>query len=119
MADYDLIIIGSGAAGFSAAMRAKNLGVARIAIIERGTLWGTCVNYGCVPSKFLITLADLAYYRNYHHDGLRVESTFARGLLRKKRLLSTAARTERTLASRATGRGSLAGICGFPLPARN
>jgi mercuric reductase len=76
VADYDLIIIGSGAAGFSAAVKARSLGAARVAIIERGTLWGTCVNYGCVPSKFLITLADLVYYKNLHHPGVVVDSSF-------------------------------------------
>ena len=74
MAEYDLVIIGSGAAGFSAAVKAKNLGVARVAIIEKGTLWGSCVNYGCIPSKFLITLAEIAYYKNYNHPGLSVSS---------------------------------------------
>ena len=75
MADYDLIVIGSGAAGFSAAAKAKNLGVARVAVIERGTLWGTCVNYGCIPSKFLITLAELVYYKNYRHPGIAIEGS--------------------------------------------
>lgn len=75
MAEYDLIIIGSGAAGFSAATKAKNLGVARVAVVERGTLWGTCVNYGCIPSKFLITLAEMVYYKNYRHPGISVDSS--------------------------------------------
>ena len=74
MDDFDLIIIGSGAAGFSAATQARHLGAARVAVVERGTLWGTCVNYGCVPSKLLITVAELAYYKNFHHPGLVVTS---------------------------------------------
>ena len=40
---YDLIIIGTGAAGTSAATRAHHLGATRIAMVERGPLWGTCV----------------------------------------------------------------------------
>jgi mercuric reductase len=73
--EYDFIIIGSGAAGFSAAAKAKNLGTSRVAILERGTLWGTCVNYGCVPSKFLITLADMVYYKNYQHPGITISGS--------------------------------------------
>ncbi len=51
--DYDLAVIGSGGAAFGAAIRATNLG-ARVAVIERGTVGGTCVNVGCVPSKTLL-----------------------------------------------------------------
>jgi mercuric reductase len=50
---YDLAVIGSGAAAFAAAIRASNLG-ARVVLIERGTVGGTCVNVGCVPSKTLL-----------------------------------------------------------------
>ena len=77
MGEYDLVIIGSGAAGFSAATQARHLGAKRVAVIERGTLWGTCVNYGCVPSKLLITVAEMAYYRNFRHPGLEVTSRFS------------------------------------------
>jgi mercuric reductase len=69
---YDLIIIGTGAAGTSAATRARRLGVERIAMVERGTLWGTCVNTGCIPSKYLLAVGDLNYYRNLGHRGLEV-----------------------------------------------
>ena len=69
---YDLIIIGTGAAGTSAATRAHHLGATRIAMVERGPLWGTCVNTGCIPSKFLLAVGDLNYYRNFGHRGLEV-----------------------------------------------
>ncbi|MGC8970311.1 MAG: mercury(II) reductase [Conexivisphaera sp.] len=54
--EYDLVILGWGAAAFSAAIRASELtsGQASIAMIGRGPLGGTCVNVGCVPSKYLI-----------------------------------------------------------------
>jgi mercuric reductase len=51
--DYDLAIIGSGGAAFAAAIHARRLG-ARVVMIERGTVGGTCVNVGCVPSKTLL-----------------------------------------------------------------
>ncbi|ABK05635.1 mercuric reductase (plasmid) [Arthrobacter sp. FB24] len=54
---FDLAIIGSGGAAFAAAIRARGLGK-RVVMIERGTLGGTCVNTGCVPSKALLAAAD-------------------------------------------------------------
>ena len=54
---YDLAVIGSGGAGFAAAIRATNLGK-RVVMIERGTIGGTCVNTGCVPSKALLAAAE-------------------------------------------------------------
>ena len=53
----DIAIIGAGSAGFSAAIRAAELG-AHVALIGHGTLGGTCVNIGCVPSKTLIRAAE-------------------------------------------------------------
>lgn len=54
---YDLAVIGAGSAGFSAAITAAELG-ARVALIGHGTIGGTCVNVGCVPSKTLIRAAE-------------------------------------------------------------
>jgi mercuric reductase len=62
---YDLVIIGSGSAAFSAAIRASELG-ARAAMVEHSTIGGTCVNVGCVPSKGLLRAAE-AYYAAGHH----------------------------------------------------
>ncbi|GAA4398259.1 mercury(II) reductase [Ornithinibacter aureus] len=53
----DLVIIGSGGAAFAAAIRAVELGQ-RVAMVERGTVGGTCVNTGCVPSKALLAAAE-------------------------------------------------------------
>ncbi len=61
---YDLIIVGSGAASFAAALRASELGK-EVAMIERATLGGTCVNVGCVPSKTLIRAAE-SKFRSEH-----------------------------------------------------
>jgi mercuric reductase len=55
---YDLAVIGSGSAAFAAAIRATSLG-AGVALIERGTVGGTCVNVGCIPSKHLLAASDL------------------------------------------------------------
>lgn len=59
--DYDLAIIGSGGAAFAAAIEGRRQD-ARVVMIERATVGGTCVNIGCVPSKALLAAAH-----TYHH----------------------------------------------------
>ena len=61
--DYDLVAIGAGSAAFAAAIRATNLG-ASVALVERNTAGGTCVNVGCIPSKNLLAASE-----TYHHAG--------------------------------------------------
>ncbi len=63
-ADFDLMIIGGGSAAFAAAIKGAELG-ARVAIVEAGTIGGTCVNIGCVPSKTLIKAAEICYHSAY------------------------------------------------------
>ncbi|MBT0893948.1 mercury(II) reductase [Geobacter hydrogenophilus] len=53
---YDLVILGSGSTAFAAALRAQSHG-ARVLMIEKSALGGTCINWGCVPSKTLIHAA--------------------------------------------------------------
>lgn len=53
----DLVVIGTGSAGMAAALRAVELG-GRVRIIESGTIGGTCVNVGCIPSKHLVSAAE-------------------------------------------------------------
>jgi mercuric reductase len=55
--NHDLAVIGAGSAGFSAAITAAEQG-ARVALIGHGTIGGTCVNIGCVPSKTMIRAAE-------------------------------------------------------------
>ncbi len=64
MNEYDLAIIGWGAAGFAAAIKASELtnNEMKIALIGHGNLGGTCVNVGCVPSKYLIEASKV--YKN-------------------------------------------------------
>jgi len=56
-ARYDLAVIGAGSAGFSASITAAEQG-AKVALIGHGTIGGTCVNVGCVPSKTMIRAAE-------------------------------------------------------------
>ncbi|HSH49969.1 MAG TPA: mercury(II) reductase [Halomonas sp.] len=66
-----IAVIGSGGAAMAAALKAVEQG-ARVTLIERGTIGGTCVNVGCVPSKIMIRAAHIAH--------LRRESPFDAGI---------------------------------------
>ena len=62
MADYDLIIIGGGAAAFAAATKAADLGRTALMINDGLPIGGTCVNVGCIPSKHLLAIGDELFY---------------------------------------------------------
>lgn len=57
---FDLVIIGGGAAAFSAAIKA-NMHEVKTAMIERGRLGGTCVNVGCIPSKNILGVGEIVH----------------------------------------------------------
>jgi pyruvate/2-oxoglutarate dehydrogenase complex dihydrolipoamide dehydrogenase (E3) component len=59
MPDFDLVVIGAGAAGLSTAALSAALGL-KVALIERGEMGGDCLNFGCVPSKALLAAAHAA-----------------------------------------------------------
>ncbi|MBU8545446.1 MULTISPECIES: dihydrolipoyl dehydrogenase family protein [Roseomonadaceae] len=59
MPDFDLVVIGAGAAGLSVAAIGAGLGL-KVALIERGRMGGDCLNFGCVPSKALLAAAHAA-----------------------------------------------------------
>jgi mercuric reductase len=64
--DFDLAVIGAGSAGFSAAITAAE-GGKRVALIGHGTIGGTCVNVGCVPSKTMIRAAEAVHAARAAH----------------------------------------------------
>lgn len=73
-ADFDLVVLGSGSAAFAAAIKARDLG-ASVALVEKGTIGGTCVNIGCVPSKALLRPAELYWHAGHHpFSGLDIET---------------------------------------------
>ncbi len=73
MADYDLIVIGSGPGGYVAAIRASQLGM-KTAIVERESLGGICLNWGCIPTKALLRSAEVLHYANHAKDfGLKID----------------------------------------------
>src|ERR1017187_6122162 len=55
---YDLIVVGGGPAGYVGAIRAAQLGK-RVACVERERAGGTCLNWGCIPTKALLKSAEL------------------------------------------------------------
>ena len=65
--NYDLIVIGSGPGGYVAAIRASQLGL-KTAIVERESLGGICLNWGCIPTKALLKSAQVFEYINHAGD---------------------------------------------------
>jgi glutathione reductase (NADPH) len=65
--DYDLFVIGAGPGGLAAAKKAASYG-ARVAVTEKETIGGTCVNRGCVPKKLIVYAADFALRDRIVHN---------------------------------------------------
>ena len=77
MADYDLVVLGSGPGGYVAAIRAAQLGL-KVAIVERENLGGICLNWGCIPTKALLRSAEIYHYMQHAGDyGLTAASISA------------------------------------------
>jgi dihydrolipoamide dehydrogenase len=73
--DYDLIVIGSGPGGYVAAIRASQLGL-KTAVIEKESVGGICLNWGCIPTKALLKSAQVFEYINHAADyGINVNGT--------------------------------------------
>jgi len=71
--EYDVLIIGSGPGGYVAAIRASQLGF-KTAVVERESLGGICLNWGCIPTKSLLKSAQVYEYIKHAPDyGLHVE----------------------------------------------
>eukprot|EP00357_Protocruzia_adherens_P012662 CAMPEP_0115013356 /NCGR_PEP_ID=MMETSP0216-20121206/25353_1 /TAXON_ID=223996 /ORGANISM="Protocruzia adherens, Strain Boccale" /LENGTH=473 /DNA_ID=CAMNT_0002382727 /DNA_START=63 /DNA_END=1484 /DNA_ORIENTATION=+ len=75
-AEYDVTVIGGGPGGYAAAIKAAQLGLKTACVEKRGTLGGTCLNVGCIPSKSLLHASHL--YHEAKHDfekwGLHAEN---------------------------------------------
>ncbi|UOR05915.1 dihydrolipoyl dehydrogenase [Hymenobacter aerilatus] len=64
---YDLVVIGSGPGGYVAAIRASQLGL-KVGVVERESLGGICLNWGCIPTKALLKSAQVFEYLNHAAD---------------------------------------------------
>lgn len=83
--DYDYIVIGGGSGGIASAKRAASLYNAKVAVIEKARLGGTCVNVGCVPKKVMYNAATLAEtFHDSKHYGFENGETVAKSLDWKK-----------------------------------
>jgi len=71
---YDIIVLGSGPGGYVTAIRASQLGF-KVAVIEKETLGGVCLNWGCIPTKALLKSAQVFEYLKHASDyGLTISS---------------------------------------------
>ena len=74
MSKYDVIVLGSGPGGYVTAIRASQLGF-KTAVIEKESLGGVCLNWGCIPTKALLKSAQVFDYLKHAEDyGLKIES---------------------------------------------
>ncbi len=91
MEKYDLIVIGAGPGGYPAAIRAAQLG-ASVAIVEKEALGGTCLNWGCIPTKTLIASASLYWHLRHSQTlGVSVEKAafdYAAMIQRKNQIVT-------------------------------
>ncbi len=72
---YDVVVIGGGPAGYNAGIRAGQLGL-KVAVVEkRGTLGGTCLNVGCIPSKALLHASEMFEAASKDFAGLGIKVT--------------------------------------------
>ena len=71
MSSYDVVIVGGGPGGYVAAIRAAQLGFKTACVEKRGSLGGTCLNVGCIPSKALIHAAEEFEKARHFADGKR------------------------------------------------
>jgi dihydrolipoamide dehydrogenase len=70
--EFDLVVLGSGTGGYSAAFRAGQIGL-RTALVEQSVIGGTCLNWGCIPTKAMLESADLlAKVRESERFGIRI-----------------------------------------------
>ena len=73
--NYDLIVLGSGPGGYVAAIRASQLGL-KTAIVERESLGGICLNWGCIPTKALLKSAQVyEYLKHASNYGINATGT--------------------------------------------
>jgi len=73
--NFDVIVIGGGPGGYVCSIRSAQLGFKTACIESRGSLGGTCLNVGCIPSKSLLNLSEIYHKVKNEFDSLGIEST--------------------------------------------
>jgi dihydrolipoamide dehydrogenase len=73
--NFDLVVIGGGPGGYVCAIRAAQLGLKTACVESRGTLGGTCLNVGCIPSKSLLNLSENFHKakKDFNHQGIEID----------------------------------------------
>ena len=93
--NYDLAIVGGGPGGYVAGIRAGQLGLKAV-VIEKETLGGVCLNWGCIPSKSLLKNAEiLSYFHRAEEFGFQFDNFTADYSVAIKRSRRVVARTTR------------------------
>ena len=72
--NFDLLVIGGGPGGYVCAIRAAQLGLKTACIESRGTLGGTCLNVGCIPSKSLLNSSELYHKAKNNFKNIGIET---------------------------------------------
>jgi len=74
--NFDLIVIGGGPGGYVCAIRAAQLGLKTACVESRGSLGGTCLNVGCIPSKSLLNLSENFHKakKDFNQQGIEIEN---------------------------------------------
>lgn len=75
MSDYDLVVIGAGPGGYVGAIKAAQLGLKVACVEKRGSLGGTCLNVGCIPSKALLDVTHKYHEAAHDFDKLGLKTT--------------------------------------------
>jgi dihydrolipoamide dehydrogenase len=93
---YDVVIIGGGPGGYNAAIRAGQLGMKVACVEKRGTLGGTCLNVGCIPSKALLHASEMFELasKDFAGLGIRVSPELDLGQMQKQKADSVGALTK-------------------------
>ena len=75
MDNFDLIVIGGGPGGYVCAIRAAQLGLKTACVESRGSLGGTCLNVGCIPSKSLLNLSENFHKakKDFNQQGIEID----------------------------------------------
>jgi dihydrolipoamide dehydrogenase len=71
---YDLVVVGGGPGGYVAAIKAAQLGMKVACVESRGTLGGTCLNVGCIPSKALLNASHYYHEAEHRFKGIGIET---------------------------------------------
>ncbi len=103
MAEYDVVVLGSGPGGYVAAIRAGQLGM-KTAVVERDALGGICLNWGCIPSKALLRNAEVLNLIQHSEEyGISIQgfkADFSRAIDRSRQVVDRLTRGVATLLRR-------------------